>query len=249
MFFLAKIDVTIEEKKEEIAAKWRETNAQMRVFPINKLNYKTRYPAVSDKIETLLANLLILYYELFDKIVDEDEMKAEQQRCTHQEDEIKKFLIKLEEHYYELEAEEASKDKASVPVVVKSIASFEQVMKEQLEDSRRREEEKKQAKSEKEKITKERTEANFHVELEGLKKKAELVSSPVTKIPLGTWKNVEEDEAEKLKQRRNDLIAQRAEAGIILDDIPGCLDTRQAVNRAADSVHEVNDELRSEDTK
>ena len=128
MFFPARIDVTVEEKKgekkEEIIVKWREAYAQMRVFSINKLNYKARYPLISNKIETLLANLLILYYEIFDKIVDEDEMKAEQQRCIQQEDNIKKFLIKLEERYYELEAEEASKEKASVPVAVKSIASF-----------------------------------------------------------------------------------------------------------------------------
>ena len=70
--FLANLDI-MEEKKEEIATKWREVTAQMRAFPIKKLkvnNYKARYQVVSDKIETLLTNLLILYYELFDKIVD-----------------------------------------------------------------------------------------------------------------------------------------------------------------------------------
>ena len=40
-----------------------------------------------------------------------------------------------------------------------------------------------------------------------------------------------------------------AEAGIILDNIPGWPNTRQAVNQAADSVQEVNDELRSENTE
>ena len=79
----------VEEKKAEITAKWREADAQMRVFSINKLkifNYKTHYPVVSEKIETLLANLIILYDELFDKIVDKDgdEMKTEQERRIQQ---------------------------------------------------------------------------------------------------------------------------------------------------------------------
>ena len=77
----------MEEKKAEITAKWRAVNAQMRVFPINKLkptNYKVCYPVISEKIETLLADLIILYDELFDKIADKDgdEMKVEQERCT-----------------------------------------------------------------------------------------------------------------------------------------------------------------------
>ena len=103
MFSPAKLDVIIEEKKEEIAVKWREVNAQMRVFSIDRLtgiNYKAHYPVVSDKIETLLANLLILYHELFDKIVDKNgnEMKAEHDRCTQQENKIKDFLSSLEDH-------------------------------------------------------------------------------------------------------------------------------------------------------
>ena len=125
----------------------------MRVFPINKLNYKTRYPVVSDKIETLLANLLILYYKLFDKIVDEDEMKTEQERCSQQEGNIRDFLSSLEEHYYKLEAEEASTSEALVSAADKSVAGFEQVMKEQLEDSRRMEKEEKCTRQEKERIT------------------------------------------------------------------------------------------------
>ena len=57
----------------------------MRMFNINKLkvtNCKARYPIISEKIETLLANMLILYQELFDMIGDE--MKAEQEKCTQQ---------------------------------------------------------------------------------------------------------------------------------------------------------------------
>merc|ERR1711895_359275 len=101
----------------------------MRVFPINKLktfNRKARYPVVSDKIETLLANLLILYQELFDKIADKegDEMKAEQERCTQQEGNIQDFLSSLEDRYYELEAEEASIGKALVPDVDKSVTGL-----------------------------------------------------------------------------------------------------------------------------
>ena len=167
----------MEEKKAEITAKWQEANAQMRVFSINKLkifNYKTRYPVVSEKIETSLVNLTILYDELFDKIVDKDgdEMEAEQERRTQQEDKINDFLSKLEERYYELEAEEASKDQASVPVADKNVAGLEQAMKEQLEDSRRREEEEKHTRHEKERITKEITEAKLHVELNYLKTEA-----------------------------------------------------------------------------
>ena len=55
-FFPAKLDIK-EEKKSEIAAKWREVTAQMRVFPINKLkstNRKARYPIVSETIELFL---------------------------------------------------------------------------------------------------------------------------------------------------------------------------------------------------
>ena len=125
MFFPAKLDVIVEEKKEEIAAKWREVTTQMRVFPINNLktfNREARYPVVSEKIETLLASLLILYYKLFDKIVDKDgdEMKSEQERCTQQEGNIRDFLSSLEDRYYELEAEEVSTSKASVPAADKT---------------------------------------------------------------------------------------------------------------------------------
>ena len=134
--------------------------------------------------------MLNLYKELFDMIVDKDgdEMKAEQEKCTQQEGEIQDFLSNLEDRYYELEVEKASTDEASVPAVDKSVASLEQSMKEQLEDSRRREEEEKRARQEKERIKKEKSEANFRVESEGLKEKAEFISSPVTKIPLGIWK-------------------------------------------------------------
>ena len=146
-FFPANLDI-MEEKKAEITAKWREVTIQMRVFTINQLkatNRKARYPIVSEKIETLLANLLNLYEELFDMIVDKDgdEMKAEQEKCTQQEGEIKDFLSNLEDRYYELEAEEASTDEASVPAADKSVASLKQAMKEQLEDSRRREKDEK----------------------------------------------------------------------------------------------------------
>ena len=93
MFFPAKVDVIVEEKKKEITVKWQEAYTQIRVFSTNRLtasNYKTCYPLISDKIETVLASLLILYYELFDKIVDKDgdEMKAEQERCIQQEGNI-----------------------------------------------------------------------------------------------------------------------------------------------------------------
>ena len=96
MFSPAKLDVIVEEKKEEIIVKWREAHAQMRVFSINRLtasNYKTRYPLISDKLETVLASLLISYYKLFDRILDKNgnEMKAEQQRCIQQEDEKRTF--------------------------------------------------------------------------------------------------------------------------------------------------------------
>ena len=188
----------MEEKKAKITAKCREANAQMRVFPINNLkttNYKVRYPVISEKIETLLANLIILYDELFDKIADKDgdEMKAEQERCRQQEDEIKDFLSNLEDCYYELEAEEASKGEASVSAADKTkLELLYEAIKKQLKNSKRREEQEKRARKEKEKITKERIEANFRVESEGLKKKAELISSLATKIPLGTWKNVED---------------------------------------------------------
>ena len=129
----------------------------MRVFTVNDLkatNRKARYPIVSEEIKTLLVNLLNLYEELFDMIVDKDgdEMKAEQEKCTQQEGEIKDFLSNLEDCYYELEAEEASTGEASVPAADKNVADFEQVMKEQPEDSRSREEKEKQVKQEKEEI-------------------------------------------------------------------------------------------------
>ena len=83
-----------------------------------------------------------------------------------------------------------------------------------------------------------------------MKEEAEFISSLAAKVPLGTWKNGEdtkvkqsmrelkdwEDKVEKIKQRRTDLIAQMAEAGIIPDDIPGWPNTRLAVNQAANSV-------------
>merc|ERR1711867_142312 len=111
-FFPAKLDI-MEEKKAEITAKWREVTLQMRVFTINKLkatNRKARYPIVSEKIETLLANLLNLYEELFDMIGDKDgdEMKVEPEKCTQQEGEIQDFLSNLEDCYYELLASSAS---------------------------------------------------------------------------------------------------------------------------------------------
>ena len=92
-----------------------------------------------------------MYDELFDKIVDKngDEIKAKQEKCKQQEDEIKDFLSSLEERYYELEAEEASTGEASAPAPDKSVADLEQVVKEQLEDSRRREKEEKCTRQEK----------------------------------------------------------------------------------------------------
>merc|ERR1712115_39407 len=123
----------------------------------------------------------ILYQELFDMI--RDEMKAKQEKCTQQEGEIKDFMSSLEDHYYELEVEEASTGEASVPAADKSVAGLEQAMKEQLEDSRRREEEEKQARQEKERIKREITKAKFHVKLNGLKEEAEFISSLATKVP------------------------------------------------------------------
>ena len=69
----------------------------MKVFTINNLtarNRKARYSTVSEKIETILVNLVYLYEDLLDIIVDKngDEMKAEQEKCTSQEGEIKHFL-------------------------------------------------------------------------------------------------------------------------------------------------------------
>ena len=225
----------MEEKKTEIAAKWREVKIQMRVFTVNHLkptNRKARYPIVSEEIKTLLVNLLNLYEELFDMILDKngDEMKVEQEKCTQQEGEIQDFLSNLEDRYYELEAEEASTSNISVP----SMASLEEAIKEQPEDSRRREEEEKRVRKEKERIMKEKTEAKFRVISEGLREEAELIFSLATRVPLSTWKNVEdikikqsmreikdwEDNVEKLRQRETDLIAQMADADIIPDDIP-----------------------------
>ena len=63
----------MEEKKAEVAAQWQKAKVQMRVFTSNDLtahNRKVRYPIVSKQIETLLVNLLYLYEELFDTIVD-----------------------------------------------------------------------------------------------------------------------------------------------------------------------------------
>ena len=153
----------MEKKKAEVAAKWREVKTQMEVFTVNDLkatNRKTRYPTVSEKIETLLANLLILYEELFD-MKDGDKMK---EKYTQQKGEIKDYLSKLEERYYELEAEEVSTCEASVPALDKSVADSEQVVKEQLEDFRRREKEEKCTRQEKERITNEIAEAKLRKE-------------------------------------------------------------------------------------
>ena len=101
----------MEEKKAEITAKWREVSIQMRVFSFNKINYKTRYPIVFEKVETLFASLLILYEELFDMITDKDgdNIKTKQKKCTQQEAKILDFLSSLEKHYFELEAEGATR--------------------------------------------------------------------------------------------------------------------------------------------
>ena len=210
----------------------------MKVFTIKDLTVRNRkacYPIISEEIETLLFNLLYLYEELFDMTVDKngDEMKAEQEKCTQQEGEIKEFLSNLEDRYYELEAEEVSIDEASVPAMDKRMEALEQAMKEQLEDSKRREEEEKRARQEKERITEEIIEAKLHAKLNGLKTEAEFISSLATKVPLSTWKDVEDpkvkqsmgelkdcqDKVDKLKYP--DLIAQTAEADITLDNIAG----------------------------
>ena len=99
---------------------------------------------------------------------------------------IRDFLSSLEKRYFELEAEEVSTREASVPALDKSVADFEQVVKEQLEDFRRGEKEEKCTRQEKERITSEIAEAKFH----NLKAKAESTSSLATKIPLGTWKKL-----------------------------------------------------------
>ena len=104
-----------------------------------------------------------------------------------------------------MEAEEANMSEASVSAPNKSVADLEQVMEEQLKDSRRREEEEKRARREKERITKERTEAKFLVKSNDLKEEAELISSLATKVPLGTWKNVEDT---KVKQSMRELARQ-----------------------------------------
>merc|ERR1712082_262717 len=116
---------------------------------------------------------------------------------------------------------------------------------EQLEDSRKREEEEKRAREEKERITKEITEAKFHDKSNDLKAEAESIFSLSTKIPLGTWKGVE-DKVDKLKHP--DLTAQIAEAGINPDNILGWSNTRLAVNQVMNPIQKVSDELRSEDT-
>ena len=184
MFFRSHLDI-MDERKAEINIQWRKAKAQMRVFTVKDLkahNRKVHYPIVSEEVRTLLVNLLILYEELFDTIVDKDgdEMKAEQEKCIQHKTEIKEFLSNLEYRFYELEAEEVSTDEASVSAVDKRVAVLEQAMKEQREDSKRRKEEEKQAREEKERITKENAEASFHVESEGSKEKAELFSNPVT---------------------------------------------------------------------
>ncbi len=190
-------------------------------------------------------------------------MKTEQDRFTQQESVIKDFLSSLEERYYELEAEEDTASEASVPGADRSAKGLEQVIKAQLEDSKRREEEEKRARKEKERITKERSEAKFRAKSKGLKEEAESISSLATKTPLGTWKDVEdtkvkqsmrelkdwEDKVRKIKQRRTDLIAQMAEAGINPEDILGWTNTVLAINQAATYVREVTDELKSEDAE
>ena len=131
----------MEEKRAEIAAEWRKAKIQMKMFPVKRLkatNYKHRYLDVSEKIETLLENLLNLHEEFFDLIEDKDgtEMKAEDERCAQQEREIQDFLSDLEDHYYKLEAEEASSSNVSV----RSVAEFKQAMEEQLENKELNEE-------------------------------------------------------------------------------------------------------------
>ena len=130
----------------------------MRVFTVNELtaiNRKNRYPTVSERIETLLTRLIILYSELFDTITDKDgdEMKTEQDRLAQQESEIKEFLSSLEQRYYELEAEEDTASESSVSGTDRNPTGLEQVMKAQLEDSKRREEKEERAKKEKERVT------------------------------------------------------------------------------------------------
>ena len=131
----------MEEKRAEIAAEWRKAKIQMRMFPVNRLkatNRKDHYPDIFEKIETLLESLLNLHEELFDLIEDKDEteMKAEEERCAQQEREIQDFLSDLEDHYYKLEAEEASSSNVSV----RSVAELKQAMEEQLENKELNEE-------------------------------------------------------------------------------------------------------------
>ena len=153
MFFPAKADI-MDEHKAEINIQWREAKVQMKVFTINDLtpkNCKVHYQSVSKEVKTLLVKLLYLYEELFDMIVDKDgdEMKAEQEKCKQQEDEIKDFLSNLEDCYYELEAEEASTSKASVPAADKTkLELLCKIIKEQFVDSRRKEEEEKRTRQE-----------------------------------------------------------------------------------------------------
>ena len=126
MFFRTNLDI-MDEQKAQINIQWQKAKTQMKVFTINDLtarNRKARYSTVSEKIETILVNLVYSYKELFDIIVDKngDEMKAEQERYTQQKGEIKDFLSKLEERYYDLE-EEASKDEVSVSDTDKRVAA------------------------------------------------------------------------------------------------------------------------------
>ena len=97
MFFSSKDDI-ISDQIAEIKILWQEAKVQMRLFTVKDLkayNRKVRYPIISEEIRTLLGKLLYLYEELFDRIVDEDrdEMKAEQEKCTRQEGEIKDYLV------------------------------------------------------------------------------------------------------------------------------------------------------------
>ena len=194
---------------------------------------------------------------------DGDEMRTKQDNLAQQESEIKEFLSSLEQRYYELEAEEDTASESSVSGTDRNPTGLEQVMKAQLEDSKRREEKEERAKKEKERVIKERSEAKFRAKAKGLKEEAESISSLATKTPLGTWKDVEdtkvkqsmrelkdwEDKVEKIKQRKTDLIAQMAEAGIDPDDILGWTNTVLAINQAALSVQDVSNELKSEDAE
>ena len=93
-----------------------------------------------------------------------------------------------------MEAEEVSASKASGPVVNKTKLELPCItIKKQFVNSEGRKEEEKCTRQEKERITREIAEAEFH----SLKPKAETTSGLATKIPIGTWKNIE-DKVDKL---------------------------------------------------